>query len=947
MSQTKRVYKSYNEFIHAHKISKTDNDTECTNTQIYPGGKFHISHDEYNTMLKLYYRDVVSKNVDEYMTEKQLENNGAIVVDFDFRYDYNVTNKQYNETHIRDMIMLYLNELKKMYQFLDDMPFPIYIFEKPDVNRVQEKNYTKDGIHMIIGIQADRTTQILLRQRIINSIENAWHDIPLTNSWDDVLDKGISEGGTNWQLYGSKKPKHDRYELTQVYEFEYDSSDGEMMETKIPLKKFNWTEDFPKLSVRYTDHPRFYFKADFTHEHENAQGTLKSPKKKKSSSSVARAIPKEIDTRNIRDREHLQALYEEFLENLSPNEYDIRETAEITMILPEKYYGNGSYDKWKRVGWALANISKKLWIVWIAFSAKSPSFLFENIEGELLDVWEKAVSDNGLTKGSIIHWAQTDNPEDFKRIQENHIDYHLRLSLRSVNIQNVSKCEKNIGAGDADIAKILYMLCRDTFACASIKENKWYRFSGHRWVEDDSGTSLRRMISEQLRDIYRKVCDECSQKLCDKEQSEEHLKKVESVANKVLEIICKLGQTTHKDHILKEARELFFDPDMKFLDLLDSDPYLMCFNNGVLDIKNKEFRKGRPDDYISKCTNINYVKLDRKRDAATIAEINDFIDKIFPLKELRDFMWYHMASILLGVNLDQKLYLYIGGGENGKTALTDLLGKCLGDYCDTAPISLICQARQKQGTASPDVVALKGMRFAVMPEPSKEDKVNDGAMKELTSGVEAIRGRAVYGHTTVSFVPQMKIAVCSNNFMKIESRDHGTWRRIAVIDFMSLFTDNPEYGDADKPYQFKKDPVVIEKFPKWREVFMAMLVDIVLETQGKVPKCDIVNVSSEKYRQREDHIAEFIDEKIVKDPMGKISKTEVNNEFTNWFQGTYGRGAPSNKEVHEYLDKKLKVKFSTKAGGWVGWRIKYEGAEIDVDESDDEDDIQDIEVNDL
>ena len=127
---------------------------------------------------------------------------------------------------------------------------------------------------------------------------------------------------------------------------------------------------------------------------------------------------------------------------------------------------------------------------------------------------------------------------------------------------------------------------------------------------------------------------------------------------------------------------------------------------------------------------------------------------------------------------------------------------------------------------------------------------------------------------------------------------------------------------------------------------MAMLVDIVLETQGKVPKCDIVNVSSEKYRQREDHIAEFIDEKIVKDPMGKISKTEVNNEFTNWFQGTYGRGAPSNKEVHEYLDKKLKVKFSTKAGGWVGWRIKYEGAEIDVDESDD-DDIQDIEVNDL
>ena len=30
------------------------------------------------------------------------------------------------------------------------------------------------------------------------------------------------------------------------------------------------------------------------------------------------------------------------------------------MILPQKYWGPGSYDKWIRVGWALANISKKI-----------------------------------------------------------------------------------------------------------------------------------------------------------------------------------------------------------------------------------------------------------------------------------------------------------------------------------------------------------------------------------------------------------------------------------------------------------------------------------------------------------------------------------------------------------------------------------------------------------
>jgi len=94
--------------------------------------------------------------------------------------------------------------LKDIFQFADKCPFPIYIFEKPNVNRLEEKQITKDGIHMLIGIQADRTTQTIIRQRVMGKIEEEWGDLPLTNTWEDVLDKGISTGVTNWQLYGSK-----------------------------------------------------------------------------------------------------------------------------------------------------------------------------------------------------------------------------------------------------------------------------------------------------------------------------------------------------------------------------------------------------------------------------------------------------------------------------------------------------------------------------------------------------------------------------------------------------------------------------------------------------------------------------------------------------------------------------------------------------------------------
>jgi hypothetical protein len=62
------------------------------------------------------------------------------------------------------------------------VPVSLYVFEKPSVNRLEDKQITKDGIHMIIGIQADRTTQTIIRQRVMEKIEEEWGDLPLKNT---------------------------------------------------------------------------------------------------------------------------------------------------------------------------------------------------------------------------------------------------------------------------------------------------------------------------------------------------------------------------------------------------------------------------------------------------------------------------------------------------------------------------------------------------------------------------------------------------------------------------------------------------------------------------------------------------------------------------------------------------------------------------------------------
>ena len=344
--------------------------------------------------------------------------------------------------------------------------------------------------------------------------------------------------------------------------------------------------------------------------------------------------------------------------------------------------------------------------------------------------------------------------------------------------------------------------------------------------------------------------------------------------SKLADIATLLKKTQWKNNIMREARELFYDPD--FMDNLDQNPYLLCFNNFVIDFKNKCHRKGQPDDYISKCTNIDYVKLNRKKHGKTMDKLMTFMEQLFPIEELREYMWQHLASVLVGTMDNQTFNIYTGSGRNGKSCLVDLMSKGLGDYKGTVPITLITQKRNSIGSTSSEIVQLMGTRYAVMQEPSKGDKINEGIMKEITGG-DPIQGRALF-KDTVTFTPQFKLVVCTNTLFDIKSNDDGTWRRIRVCDFKSKFLAKPYEDDLNfpkeqYPYQYQLDKQLDQNFDEWAPIFMSMLVEKAYETGGLVQDCDIVKASSDEYREGQDYLAEFAKEKIIRSEGDKIKKT--------------------------------------------------------------------------
>jgi putative DNA primase/helicase len=258
---------------------------------------------------------------------------------------------------------------------------------------------------------------------------------------------------------------------------------------------------------------------------------------------------------------------------------------------------------------------------------------------------------------------------------------------------------------------------------------------------------------------------------------------------------------------------------------------------------------------------------------------------------------------------------------------------CFGDYKGTVPITLVTQKRGDIGGTSSEVVQLKGIRYAVMQEPTKNNcTLNEGVMKEITGG-DPITARGLYKDSE-TFTPQLNLVVCSNILFDINSTDEGTWRRIRVCRFMSKFVDNPNAKhDTDSRFIFPKDYDLDEKLKLWAPTFISMLVSRYQETKGNVTDCEEVIEESRKYQEGQDMVSAFISDmiEVVKEEDRErntpVKKSYVQQAFKRWIEINYnGQKGPKASELYEVLEKKFQ---KPKTAGWKNIRIKTENDELD------------------
>jgi len=934
--------KTFDNLLRSYNAEKGETFTHTRigdkNHNVY-AGSYNIPNSELKTFMQQYYTNVFVNGKKEYLTEKQLIEDGPILIDIDMRYDTTVKTKQHTVEHIIDAIMLYCEKIIELMDITDGAKWNVYVMEKNNVNVLDNK--TKDGIHIIIGIKMHKALQVLLRKKVLPELQNIWDDLPVKNSWEDVLDEGITRGFVNWQLYGSGKPGNQVYLVKQLFELTYANKNLEIVQC--PIEKFSVEKNINKLSARYTDNPTFPLNDGVYDEFEEAKLTLNKHSNKPKPSTGGKYkvklkhssnVPNSTKYLDISDEKMLDIMIETYFEDIGPMNYRYKETHEYAMILPSQYYGPGSYNKWIRVGMALFNTNPDLFLTWVKFSCRDNCR--DTLKGgdgkfdwrlipELHETWNSfSQNPDCLTYRSIMYWAKNDAKDKYDIIHKETVDFFITQT-----IQNPT---------EFDLASVLYNMFKDRFVCISIKNKIWFEYIGNRWHEIDSGNTLRMSISKEMHQIYfEKTCEITNQAHSLGEPGDAERDKIMKTAQKLNEICAMLKKTQPKQNIMREACEIFYDKE--FVSKLDRNAYLLCFNNGVVDFKQKTFRKGQPDDFISKCTNIDYIPYSSLQNThhKIVSDLNKFMEQLFPLKDVENYMWDHLSSCLIGINTNQTFHIYEGSGRNGKSVLTSLMGKGMGSYKGTVPITLITKQRLSIGSTSSEVAQLDGIRYAVMQEPTKGDKINEGALKELTGGTDPIQARALF-KDTITFVPQFKLVVCTNTDFEDTSNDDGTWRRMRYISFKSKFLENPyedeiKFPRSECPYQFKLDKTIDEKFDVWAPVFMSILVHKAYTNQGLVKDCNTVMLTSDKHRESQDYMSGFVKENIIEKHGSIIKKTNMMESFKLWYVENYGKTSmPKGKEITEFLNRR----FGVYKNGWHNIEIKniYEDNDDPLDECD-------------
>lgn len=510
------------------------------------------------------------------------------------------------------------------------------------------------------------------------------------------------------------------------------------------------------------------------------------------------------------------------------NEDDIYSDKEIVRKYLDLLDGDRytDYNKWLNIGFILFSINSEYIDLWHYFSGKWEHYDEENCNLK----WNTFASSEYVhTINNLIYLAKIDNPDDCDELSKEVPNHDIKYLRPFDNV----------------LSKLIYRIYGEKFVCSNPFKDEWYYFNSIRWKKENKSLNLRHKITNE---VFTKI-ENYRRTLIKEGASEEIIKNYHN-------ILQKLGSG-----IKLNCLEIEFYNE-NFYTIIDQNKDLIGFENGIFDLINMQFRNGVSSDYVSLSTQYDYVYYSPEE--PIYQQLILLISQILPNSDTRHFTLKSLASCLDGHNRDENFYIWSGknaSGGNGKSTITELLSKALGEYAIDSPVSLITGKRENASSANSALVGIRNKRAVIMQEPGSNEQIQADVMKSLTGG-DRVSAREL-NSTQIEFKPHAKIFMACNRIPILSNNDGGTARRIKVVEFESRFVENPV---EDAPVlEYKIDRDLKNKLEKYKPVFMCILLDYyrIYMLEGLIPPKSVLKVT-QKYENSNNNVKLFIDENIIK-----------------------------------------------------------------------------------
>jgi putative DNA primase/helicase len=486
------------------------------------------------------------------------------------------------------------------------------------------------------------------------------------------------------------------------------------------------------------------------------------------------------------------------------------------------------------------------------------------------------------------------------------------VALPETHLEFVLECLQDEEEGDAR----LYCHLFRGKCVYDHTEGMWYEWQGHHWERDECKHALL-LASGPLASVYLDASAQLAEEAAQSEKrldpdllqhfkgDDPHLQRYEWLRAMTGALIGRakaLKKLKRAQSILTYAQAYLRITSREW----DTHPWLLACTNGVLDLQSGELQQGKPDDYLKTAIPTEWVALE------TLAPRWDqFLQEIFqdkPEQEREALIAFLQRLLGYGITGSTAHHvftiLYGEEGRNGKDTLLDTLKDVLGTLVGAVSNDLfVAQDKfRASGAPTPHLCDLQGKRLVWGSETRQGDKLNIAQIKLLSGGGE-ISTRQLHGRQ-YSFIPTHKLLLMTNYKPHADARDQAFWSRACLLEFGIRFVERPH-----APNERQADPGLKETLKEERSGILAWLVRgcLAWQQQGLAIPTSIC-LATEKYRDEEDRILHFLNERCLTRPEVSIKASVLYEAYKAWCEeNQFGRGMNATlfgNEISRRFEKK-------------------------------------------